>query len=103
MKRYFPLLLISFFVIVVTTAGTLLLDGYAGKQRPENIKKISVYTTLPIEQISILAIEYERQVGTKVNIIPMPPADLLMRITAERLAPKGDLIIADAELDWLMV
>ena len=95
MKRYFPLLLISFFVLVIAVAGTSLLAGYAGKQRPENIKRITVYTTLPIEQASVLASEYQRQFNVIVNIAPMNSSELLARTLTEKSAPKADLILSD--------
>lgn len=97
MKRYFPLLLISFFVIIIAT-GTTLLAGYAGKQRPENLKTCTVYTTLPIEQVSLLASEFERQYNIRINIVPMPPSELLARTLAEKSAPKNDLILSDASV-----
>lgn len=98
MRRYFPLLLISFFVLIIAIAGTTLLAGYAGNQRPENVKTITVYTTLPIEQVSILASEFERQYNIRVTIMPMPPSELLARTLAEKNAPKSDLLLSDASV-----
>lgn len=98
MRRYFPLLLISFFVTIIVIAGTSLLAGYAGKQRPENLKTFTVYTTLPIEQVSILANEYERQNKIRINIVPMSPSELLARTLAEKNAPKSDLVLSDASV-----
>jgi iron(III) transport system substrate-binding protein len=99
MRRYSPLLLISFFLIVLAVSGTALLAGYAERQRPENlIKSITVYTTLPVEQVSLLANEYERSSQVRINIVPMPPNELLARAVAEKNAPKADFLLADASV-----
>lgn len=95
MRRYFPLFLISFFIIILAIAGTSLLAGYAGKQRPDNLKTFTIYTSLPIEQVSVLASEYERNNNVRINIVPMPQNELLSRVAAEKEAPKSDVLLAD--------
>ena len=57
MRRYQPLLLIAFFFLVTLITGITYLSGYAGRTNPDNVKYINVYTTLPIEQIALLAQE----------------------------------------------
>lgn len=98
MRRYLPLLFLSFVLVVIAVAAMNMLDGYAGKQRPENIKTISVYTSLPVEQISMLAAEYEKVNGIHINISPLPPQELLTRVFTERNAPKADIILADSSV-----
>lgn len=89
MRRYLPLLLLSFFVVVLIISGTTFLAGYAGKETPENKKNINVYTTLPLEQVTILAQEYEKAAGVKVTLIPLAPADLLLKARLESGTPRA--------------
>lgn len=99
MRRYLPILLISFFVLVTIITGSTSLQGYADEQNPEkDIKSINVYTTLPIEQLSILAQEYERTQKVRVNLVPLSEANLLAKIKAEMPVPHADIIIANSPL-----
>ena len=99
MRRYLPILLISFFVLVTIVTGSTSLQGYADEQNPEkNIKSINVYTTLPIEQLSILAQEYEKTQKVRVNLVPLSEANLLTKIRVEMAAPNADIIIANSAL-----
>ncbi len=99
MRRYLPILLISVFVLVTIIAGSTSLQGYADEQNPEkNIKNINVYTTLPIEQLSILAQEYEKNQKVRVNLVPLSEANLLTKIKVEMAAPQADIIIANSAL-----
>jgi iron(III) transport system substrate-binding protein len=94
MRRYLPLLLLSFFVVVLITAGTTFLAGYAGRESPENYKKIVVYTTLPLEEVTVLAQEYEKSSGVRVALIPLSPADLLIKARYESGTPQAaDLLL----------
>jgi iron(III) transport system substrate-binding protein len=94
MKRYLPLLVISFLVMLIIT-GTTYLIGYAGKQNKNSLPTITVYTTLPIEQVDVLAQEYEKIAKVKVNIAPYTEKDLFARLIEESGAPKADLILAN--------
>jgi iron(III) transport system substrate-binding protein len=99
MRRYLPILLISFFVLVTIITGSTSLQGYADEQNPEkNIKSINVYTALPIEQLSILAQEYEKSQKVRVNLVPLSEANLLTKIKVEMAAPQADIIIANSVL-----
>lgn len=95
MRRYQPLLLIAFFLLVIIITGSTYLAGYAGKTNPENINSINVYTTLPIEQISILAQEYEKNQNVRINLVPLSEEDLLTHIKFKTHGPQADLIIAN--------
>lgn len=96
MRRYLPLLLISFFLVVLVVTGTTLLAGYAGKQDPKNLTTIVIYTTLPVEQVAVLAQEYEKSAGVRVNAVPLTPADLLLKVKSETGTPRApDLILTD--------
>lgn len=95
MRRYLPILLIASFVLVTIITGSTSLEGYADKQNPENIKKINVYTTLPIEQMSILAQEYEKTQPIRINLVPLSEQDLLTHIKSQTNTPHADIIIAN--------
>lgn len=96
MRRYFPLLLISFFIVAVALSATFLA-GYAGRQDPSVVRSISLYTTLPVEQAELLAQEYEKSTGVRVNVVPLSTADLLTRAKLESAAPKADVFLASAD------
>jgi iron(III) transport system substrate-binding protein len=99
MRRYLPILLIAFFVLVTIITGSTSLQGYADEQNPEkNIKSINVYTTLPIEQLSILAQEYERTEKIRINLIPLSESNLLAKVKGEMTTPQADVIIANRAL-----
>jgi len=95
MRRYQPLLLIAFFLVVTIITGSTYLSSYAGRQNPENIKSIIVYTTLPIEPLSVLAQEYEKTQNVRINLVPLSEQDLLTRITLKNIEPSADIIIAN--------
>lgn len=98
MRRYQPLLLITFFLLVTLITGSTYLAGYAGKADPNNMKSITVYTTLPIEQISILAQEYEKTQHVRINLIPLTEQDLLPHLKLQTAENSGDIIIANSKV-----
>jgi iron(III) transport system substrate-binding protein len=95
MKRYLPLLLVAFLFVVILLSGSVYLSGYAGKAQPENIKSITVYTDLPVEQIDLLAREYEKAQNIKINLVPLAAQDLVERLKNERTG-ESDVIVADS-------
>lgn len=98
MRRYQPLLLIAFFFLMTIITGITYLSGYAGKTNPDQIKHINIYTTLPIEQISLLAQEYEKKQSVRINLVPLSEQDLLTRVKAKNIEPHADIIIANQTL-----
>lgn len=94
MKRYLPLLVMAIFVALVITATTYLI-GYAGKQNNSNLPTINVYTTLPIEQVAVLAQEYERTAKVRVTITPLTEKDLFSRLVEETGDRQADVILAN--------
>lgn len=94
MRRYSPILLMSFFIFILILAGSIYLPGYADEKNPENLKSITVYTNLPIEQVAILAQEYETTQNVRINIVPLAENDLLLRLKLEGSNPRADIIIA---------
>lgn len=96
MRRYLPLLFISFLFVVAAVTGTFIA-GQAGRQKPDNVKTIIVYTSLPTEQAAVLAQEYEKVAGIRVNIVPLSAHDLLARMRLEAAAPRADLVLAGTD------
>lgn len=98
MRRYAPLFLISCFMVITMIAGLTYLSGHADRKKPENSANITVYTTLPAEQVSILAQEFENDHKIHVNLILLSDHDLLIRMTEEKKAPQSDLVLASQTL-----
>jgi iron(III) transport system substrate-binding protein len=96
MRRYLPLLVISFFIVAVVLAGTFLAS-YAGHKDPAAVRSIVLYTTLPVEQAVLLAQEYEKTAGVRVNVVPLTAADLLIKAGLEAGSPKADVFLAAAD------
>ncbi|MBP2635887.1 MAG: hypothetical protein H6Q72_1794 [Firmicutes bacterium] len=94
MKRYLPLLVIPVLVVLIII-GTTYLIGYAGKQNKSSLPTITVYTTLPVEQVDVLAQEYEKIAKVKVNIAPLAEKDLFAKLIEEPGAPHADIILAN--------
>ncbi len=98
MRRYQPLLLVTFFLLVTIITASTYLSGYAGKADPEQIKSITVYTTLPIEQMAILGQEYEKTQHVRINLIPLPEQELLSRLQLKNTENNADVIIANSKV-----
>jgi iron(III) transport system substrate-binding protein len=98
MRRYQPLFWVTFILLVIVIAGSGYLAGYADKQHPENIKNITVYTTLPVEQVIGLAQEYEKAVNVRVNFVPLSENELLTRMKLEKANSNADIILASSGL-----
>lgn len=94
MRRYLPILLMSFFIFILILAGSIYLPGYADEKKPETLKNVTVYTNLPIEQVAILSQEYERTQNVRINVVPVVENDLLVRLKLESSSPRADVIIA---------
>ncbi len=78
-------------------AGTFLA-GQANRQIPENLRSITVYTSLPVEQIAALAQEYEKTAGIRVNIVPMAARDIIPKLKVDAAnTPRADLILTGAD------
>lgn len=93
MRRYLPLLLISFLLVVAAVGGTFLA-GQASRQSPENVKTIVVYANIPVDQAAAFAQEYEKTSGVRVSIVPLSSADLLVKLKTEQTAPRADVVLA---------
>lgn len=95
MRRYLPLLLFSFLIVVAAFVGTLLA-GQASRQNPGSVRSITVYTGLPVEQAAALAQEYEKIAGVRVNVVPLAAGELLAKLKQENASPRADLVLAGA-------
>ncbi|XER06873.1 hypothetical protein SRRS_24170 [Sporomusa rhizae] len=98
MRRYLPLLWISFFLVILTITGTTYLVGYAGKDNKNALTSINVYTTLPVEEVAVLAQEYEKSAKVKVNITPLNEKELFNRLIDEAASPQADLILTNRRM-----
>ncbi len=98
MRRYAPLFLISCFILFTTVLGLTYLSGHADKKLPENSNSITIYTTLPAEQVSLLAQDFERDHKIHVNIVLLSNQDLITRLEAEKETPQADVVLADQAL-----
>lgn len=98
MRRYAPLFLISCFMVITTVTGLTYLSGHADRNKPENRASITLYTTLPAEQVSLLAQEFENEHKIHVNLILLSNHDLLTRMIEEKDAPQSDVVLASQPL-----
>lgn len=100
MKRYTLLLFIAFMLVLVIIGGTTYLAGYA--DRPEEnkvVQNLTVYTTLPTENLAVLAADYEKANKVKVHFVPLTEKELLIRLKNTQSAKdKGDLVLTDREI-----
>ncbi|NLP41846.1 MAG: extracellular solute-binding protein [Veillonellaceae bacterium] len=94
MRRYLPILLMSFFILIIVLAGSIYLPGYADEKKAESMKNITVYTTLPVEQAAVLALEYEKYQSVRINVVPLAENDLILKLKTESLNPQADIVLA---------
>ena len=73
MRRYTVLLLISFFLIVAVFSMGLYISGRDSHRDSSGrlLSEITVYTTLPTENIVYLATAYEKEYRVRVNFVPL--------------------------------
>lgn len=95
MKRYTSLLWAAFVLVLGATLGATLLEGRADRTgaKPERI--VTAYTTMPPEQASLLAAEYEKLAKVRVHFTPMAPGELARRLHDEGGKAEADLVLAD--------
>ncbi|MEG6585473.1 extracellular solute-binding protein [Dendrosporobacter sp. 1207_IL3150] len=98
MRRYKPLFWVTFIILVVVIAGNSYLAGYADRRNPKNMKSITVYTSLPVEQAAVLAQEYEKSSNLQVKIVPLSEKDIITRINLEQEDPRADIILTSSTL-----
>lgn len=97
MRRYTVLLVVSFVIMLLVITGTMYISG-TGSDRDSGRKllgEITVYTTLPTENVTYLAEEYEKLHKIQVNFVPLSEQELEQRL---REPGKADMVLADSRL-----
>ena len=88
--------------------GTMYISG-TGSHKENNslLGEITVYTTLPTENVSYLAEAYEKNYHVKVNFMPMSEDDIVKQI---QKPGKGDMVLTDSRIlrraageGWLVI
>lgn len=97
MKRYTGLLLTAFFCVLSILLGALWREGYADRPR-RTTTAVTVYTTLPAEQASLLAASYEDMTRSRVDFIPLSPEELTARLRVGGKAHGADMVLADSQV-----
>lgn len=98
MKRYTWLLLTAFVCVLAALVGSTWLEGHADRPRTQS-SAVTVYTTLPPEQASLLAASYEELTRARVDFIPLASEELAERLRAEGAKPRADMVLADS---WVL-
>lgn len=98
MRRYLPILLMACFLIVSVIAGSYYVAGYAGDQSAANIPSITLYTTLPTEQVNVIAQEYEKNTHVVIRIVPLSEQELAAKLQIESSSPRADIILANSSI-----
>lgn len=96
MGRYKTVLLVAVMVLVFVITSTVFLDTYAGRQLPENVRTITVYSSVPGEVTAVLAAEFEKTYGIRLNVITVPDQEITTRLSLEQTAPHADVWLGDA-------
>lgn len=93
MRRYTPLLLTAFLMVLFSLSVSLYMSGHADKPKEgKPLATLTVYTTLPAESAGVLAKAYEDEHKVRVDFLPLPAAEVLARAKGGQGA---DLLLAD--------
>ncbi len=98
MQRYKPILLLAFFFLFIVAVCNVYLSGYAGKQDPAFSKTLTIYTTVPVEQMTVLTQEYEKSQNVHLNLVPLSDQDILSRLQLSPENGPADIIIGSKAL-----
>ncbi|WP_177505847.1 extracellular solute-binding protein [Anaerosinus sp.] len=98
MRRYIPLLWLTFFILAVVFTSNIYLAGYADKSTKDYANSITVYTSIPIETAALLAAEYEKNTKVKVNFIPLSGNEIVDKVSAEVKEPQADAVLTNKEV-----
>ena len=96
MGRYTILLITSFVIMLGVITGTMYISG-TGSHKESNrlLGEITVFTTLPTENVSYLAEAYEKNYHIKVNFMPMSEGDLTKYL---QQPGRGDMVLTDSRI-----
>jgi iron(III) transport system substrate-binding protein len=92
MRRYLPLVLLSFFILIIVVVSNIYLSGYARQPVGDATEALTIYTTMPEERIDCLTQEYQRNQRIRVNVVHLSDTELLNQAQSGTL--KADLVIA---------
>ena len=90
------MLITSFVIMLGVITGTMYISG-TGSHKENNslLGEITVYTTLPTENVSYLAEAYEKNYHVKVNFMPMSEDDIVKQM---QKPGKGDMVLTDSRI-----
>lgn len=90
------MLITSFVIMLGVITGTMYISG-TGSHKENNslLGEITVYTTLPTENVSYLAEAYEKEYHIKVNFMPMSETDIVKQM---QKPGRGDMVLTDSRI-----
>lgn len=90
------MLITSFVIMLGVITGTMYISG-TGSHKENNslLGEITVYTTLPTENVSYLAEAYEKNYHVKVNFMPMSEDDIVKQM---QKPGRGDMVLTDSRI-----
>ena len=90
------MLITSFVIMLGVITGTMYISG-TGSHKENNslLGEITVYTTLPTENVSYLAEAYEKSYHVKVNFMPMSEDDIVKQM---QKPGRGDMVLTDSRI-----
>ena len=90
------MLITSFVIMLGVITGTMYISG-TGSHKENNslLGEITVYTTLPTENVSYLAEAYEKSYHVKVNFMPMSDDDIVKQM---QKPGRGDMVLTDSRI-----
>lgn len=91
MKRYYRI--IAYSILVVMVAALFAGCGSSGQQAttPAKPKELTMYIGVVEQQALVIAQEFEKDTGIKVNFVRMSGGETLGRIRAEKQSPKASV------------
>ncbi len=103
MKKYFPLFFIICSILLVVIGLNLFWLRSSDKDDKKIVMpsaRITVYTTLPVEEVAPIASEYEKLNKVKVNFVILSQQELCNKISSpsKPLNGRGDLLLTDRNL-----
>lgn len=93
MRRYIPLLWLTFFILAVVFASNVYLAGYADKSTKGQVNSIAVYTSIPVETAALLAAEYEKNTKVKINFIPLSEREIIDKFSEDENWTEADAVL----------
>ncbi|HBS59894.1 MAG TPA: hypothetical protein DEA44_11570, partial [Firmicutes bacterium] len=86
--RLLRIMLGAFFILL---AVNVFFPQEDDKPKAENARTVTIYASLPAENLQEIASEFEKASGIKVLYVPLASQDVLTRIRAERTQPQVDI------------